>query len=176
MDDGEDGGGVLSRVKWRVRSGVPLKIDSIGVLDGRYLSVSRGGSSRLISLLRIGLGETVDDSKLDYSTAVRITLQQQRMKGLFDGLHRSKIPFLYLILVKPVEQGDETNQVFEFDLVVGTWMDVKSKKAAESMSALEQNTGVLAATLAVGVPNSSVRRLTRNELKDFGQNLLQPCV
>ncbi len=42
------------------------------------------------------------------------------------------------------------------------------------MPTLEQNTGVLAATLAVGVPNSAVRRLTRNELKDFAQNLLQP--
>ena len=172
MDD--DQGGVLSRMKWKVRSALPLKIDSIGILDGRYLAISKGESSRLMSLLRVGLGETADDSKLDYSTAVRVTLQQQRMKGLFDGLHRSKIPFLYLILVKPAEQREDADQVFEFDLVVGTWMDVKAKKAAESMSTLEQNTGVLAATLAVGVPNSSVRRLTRNELRDFGQNLLQP--
>ncbi|MGA2198976.1 MAG: ATP-binding protein [Nitrososphaerales archaeon] len=169
-----DEGGVLSRMKWKVRSALPLKIDSIGILDGRYLAISKGDSSRLMSLLRVGLAETVEDSKLDYSTAVRITLQQQRMKGLFDGLHRSKIPFLYLILVKPSEQGSDENEIFEFDLVVGTWKDVKAKKAAEAMSTLEQNTGVLAATLAVGVPNSSVRRLTRNELKDFGQNLLQP--
>jgi DNA helicase HerA-like ATPase len=42
------------------------------------------------------------------------------------------------------------------------------------MPALEQNASVLAATLAVGVPNSAVRRLTRNELRDFAQNLLQP--
>ncbi len=173
--DGEgEGGGIFSRMKWKVRNAVPLKIDSIGVVDGRYLAFTKGDSSRLMSMLRIGLGETVDDSKLDYSTAVRITLQQQRMKGLFDGLHRSKIPFLYLILVKPSEQGDENNQVFEFDLVVGTWMDVKAKRAADAMATMEQNTGVLAATLAVGVPNSSVRRLTRNELKDFAQNLLQP--
>ena len=97
-------------MKWKVRNAVPLKIDSIGVVDGRYLAFTKGDSSRLMSLLRVGLGETVDDSKLDYSTAVRITLQQQRMKGLFDGLHRSKIPFLYLILVKPPEQGDETTR------------------------------------------------------------------
>jgi hypothetical protein len=170
----EDDGGIISNMKWKVRSALPLKIDSIGIMEGRYLAISKGDSSRLMSLLRVGLAETMDDSKLDYSTAVKITLQQQRMKGLFDGLHRSKIPFLYLILVKPAEQGGDENQVFEFDLVVGTWMDVKAKKAAESMATLEQNTGVLAATLAVGVPNSDVRRLTRNELKDFGQNLLQP--
>ena len=170
----EDDAGILSNMKWKVRSALPLKIDSIGIMEGRYLAISKGDSSRLISLLRVGLAETVDDGKLDYSTAVKITLQQQRMKGLFDGLHRSKIPFLYLILVKPTDQGGDDNEVFEFDLVVGTWMDVKAKKAAESMATLEQNTGVLAATLAVGVPNSAVRRLTRNELKDFGQNLLQP--
>ncbi|MDA4114386.1 MAG: ATP-binding protein [Thaumarchaeota archaeon] len=170
----EDDGGIISNMKWKVRSALPLKIDSIGIMEGRYLAIAKGDSSRLMSLLRVGLAETMDDSKLDYSTAVKITLQQQRMKGLFDGLHRSKIPFLYLILVKPAEQGGDDNQVFEFDLVVGTWMDVKAKKATESMATLEQNTGVLAATLAVGVPNSDVRRLTRNELKDFGQNLLQP--
>src|SRR5271157_4817766 len=117
-------------MKWKVRSALPLKIDSIGILDGRYLAISKGDSSRLMSLLRVGLAETVEDSKLDYSTAVRITLQQQRMKGLFDGLHRSKIPFLYLILVKPSEHGSDDNEIFEFDLVVGTWKDVKAKKAA----------------------------------------------
>src|SRR5580658_9511595 len=107
-------------MKWKVRSASALKIDSISIVEGRYLAISKGDSSRLLSLLRVGLAETVDDSKLDYTTAVRITLQQQRMKGLFDGLHRSQIPFLYLILVKPSNQGeDEGNQVFEFDLVVG---------------------------------------------------------
>jgi hypothetical protein len=170
----EESGGVFSRVKWKLRSSLPIKVDSIGIVEGRYLAMFRGDSARLLSLLRVGLAETPDDSKLDYSTAVRITLQQQRMKGLFDGLHRSKIPFLYLVLVKPGDQGDDDNQVFEFDLVVGTWLDVKAKEAQASMPALEQNASVLAATLAVGVPNSAVRRLTRNELREFAQNLLQP--
>ena len=170
----EADGGCSRRMKWKLRSALPIKVDSIGIVEGRYLAMFRGDSARLLSLLRVGLAETVDDSKLDYSTAVRITLQQQRMKGLFDGLHRSKIPFLYLILVKPGDQGDDENQVFEFDLVVGTWLDVKAKEAQASMPALEQNASVLAATLAVGVPNSAVRRLTRNELRDFAQNLLQP--
>jgi DNA helicase HerA-like ATPase len=173
--DQDGGAGIFSRMKWKVRGAAPLKIDSIGIFEGRYLAISRGDSSRLLSLLRVGLAETVDDSKLDYTTAVRITLQQQRMKGLFDGLHRSQIPFLYLILVKPSSQvEDDGNQVFEFDLVVGTWLDVKGKQQQDAMSTLEQNTGVLAATMAVGVPNSAVRRLTRNELKDFAETLLQP--
>jgi hypothetical protein len=170
----EASGGLFSKAKWKLRSALPIKVDSIGIVDGRYLAIFRGDRARLLSLLRVGLAETADDSRLDYSTAVRITLQQQRMKGLFDGLHRSKIPFLYLILVKPGDQGDDENQIFEFDLIVGTWLDVKAKEAEASMPALEQNASVLAATLAVGVPNSAVRRLTRNELRDFAQNLLQP--
>jgi len=168
------GGGVLSRMRWKVRGSSPIKVDSIGLVDGRYLSISKGERARLLSLLRVALPESTEDPKLDYSAAVRITLQQQRMKGLFDGLHRSKIPFIYMVLVKPDDQGDEENQVFEFDLVVGTWVDVRIKEMQGSMPTLEQNSSVLAATLAVGVPNSAVRRLTRNELRDFAQNILQP--
>lgn len=167
-------GGIFSRVRWKLKSSLSVKIDSAAIVDGRYLAMFRGDSARMFSLLRVGLDEGVDDSDLDYSTAVRITLQQQRMKGLFDGLHRSKVPFVYLILVRPDRQGDDENQVFEFDLVVGTWLDVKSRAAESSMSTLEQNASVLAATLAVGVPNSAVRRLTRNELRDFAQSLLLP--
>ena len=166
--------GFLSRMKWRLRGSLPIKVDSISVVEGRYLAIAKGDRARLLSLLRVGLSETEEDSKLDYSTAVRITLQQQRMKGLFDGLHRSKIPFIYMVLVKPDDQGDDQNQVFEFDLVVGTWVDVKGKEAQAAMPTLEQNANVLAATLAVGVPNSAVRRLTRNELREFAQTLLQP--
>ena len=95
---------MVSRVRWKLRGAAPVKIDSIGVYDGRYLAITKGDSSRMLSLLRVGLAETMDDEKLDYTTAVKITLQQQRMKGLFDGLHRSQIPFLYLILVKPSSQ------------------------------------------------------------------------
>lgn len=167
-------GGIFSRVRWKLKSSLSVKIDSAAIVDGRYLAMFRGDSARMFSLLRVGLDEGVDDSDLDYSTAVRITLQQQRMKGLFDGLHRSKVPFVYLILVRPDRQGNDENQVFEFDLVVGTWLDVKSRAAESSMSTLEQNASVLAATLAVGVPNSAVRRLTRNELRDFAQSLLLP--
>ncbi len=72
-------------MRWRVRGASPLKIDSIGIFEGRYLAISRGNSSRLLSLLRVALAETVDDSKLDYTTAVRITLQQQRMMGSLTG-------------------------------------------------------------------------------------------
>ena len=107
---------------------------------------------------------------------MRITLQHQRMKGLLDGLHRAKIPFLYTMMVKPSNQEeDEENQIFEFDLVVGTWVDARGKELQDARVECEQNAATLAATLSVGLPNSSVRRLTRSELVGFAQALLLPA-
>jgi DNA helicase HerA-like ATPase len=176
--DAEEGGSILSKLSWKLRSSIPIKLESISIIEGRYLAISKGGSQRLFSLLRVRLAEDeqANDSKLDYSSTVRITLQQQRMKGLFDGLHRSKVPFLYLTLVRPSNNEDETEgeHVFEFDLVIGTWADVKVKELQSAVSVLEQNANILAATLSVGIPNSTVRRLTRNELKDFVKSFLLP--
>jgi hypothetical protein len=171
----EEGGGLVSRLKWKVRSSVPVKVDSISIIEGRYLATSRSNSLRLFSLLRVGLSDEVEDSKLDYSAAVRITLQHQRVKGLLDGLHRTRIPFLYTMMVKPSGREEvEENQVFEFDLVVGTWVDSKAKELQEASAAVEQHAATLAAALSVGIPNSSVRRLTRGDLADFAAALLQP--
>ncbi|MDG6966840.1 MAG: ATP-binding protein [Nitrososphaerota archaeon] len=168
-------GGLLSRFRWRLRSSAPIRLDSVSVVDGRYLATTRANNVRLFSLLRVHLADQVDEARLDYSAAVRITLQHQRMKGLLDGLHRARIPFLYTMMVKPSNGSDEEeNQVFEFDLVVGTWVDAPGKGAEEAMSDCERNASTLAATLSVGLPNSSVRRLTRNELAGFAQTLLLP--
>jgi hypothetical protein len=169
-------GNLFSRFKWKLASGVPIRLDSISVVEGRYLVTARSNSRRLFALLRVHLSDSVEEPKLDYSAAVRITLQHQRMKGLMDGLHRAKIPFLYTMMVKPSNQDDdEANQIFEFDLVVGTWVDARGKEVEEARSECEQNACTLAATLSVGLPNSSVRRLTRHELAGFAQGLLLPA-
>jgi Helicase HerA, central domain len=173
---GRGTGSLVSRLKWKLMSSVPIKLDSISVVEGRYLATTRSSNHRLFSLLRVHLSDPVEESKLDYSAAVRITLQHQRMKGLLDGLHRAKIPFLYTMMVKPSNQEEaEENQIFEFDLVVGTWVDARGKELEEARIACEQNVSTLAATLSVGLPNSSVRRLTRNELAAFAQALLLPA-
>jgi hypothetical protein len=173
---GRGAGNLFSRFKWKLTSGVQIKLDSISVVEGRYLATSRSNNHRLFSLLRVHLSDSVEDTKLDYSAAVRITLQHQRMKGLLDGLHRAKIPFLYTMMVMPSNQDEEEeNQIFEFDLVVGTWVDAKGKETLEARLQCEQNASTLAATLSVGLPNSSVRRLTRHELAGFAQTLLLPA-
>jgi hypothetical protein len=173
---GRGAGNLFSRFKWKLTSSVPIKLDSVSVVDGRYLTMARSNNLRLFSLLRVHLSDSMDEPKLDYSAAVRITLQHQRMKGLLDGLHRAKIPFLYTMMVKPSKQDEEEeNQIFEFDLVVGTWVDARGKELQEARAACEQNASTLAATLSVGLPNSSVRRLTRNELVGFAQALLLPA-
>jgi hypothetical protein len=173
---GRGAGNLFSRFKWKFVGSVPIKLDSVSVVEGRYLAMTRSNNHRLFSLLRVHLSDSVEESKLDYSAAVRITLQHQRMKGLLDGLHRAKIPFLYTMMVKPSNQDDvEENQIFEFDLVVGTWVDARGKELEDARTACEQNASTLAATLSVGLPNSSVRRLTRSELVGFAQALLLPA-
>jgi hypothetical protein len=173
---GRGAGNLFSRVKWKLISSVPIKLDSLSVVDGRYLATTRGSNHRLFSLLRVRLSDSVEEPKLDYSAAVRITLQHQRMKGLLDGLHRAKIPFLYTMMVMPSNQDEaDENQIFEFDLVVGTWVDAKGKELQEARLECEQNASTLAATLSVGLPNSSVRRLTKGELVGFAQALLLPA-
>ncbi|HEV2389959.1 MAG TPA: hypothetical protein VGS04_04460, partial [Nitrososphaerales archaeon] len=80
-------GNLVTRFKWKLANGsVPIKLDAISVTEGRYLATTRSNNVRLFSLLRVRLSDSVEESKLDYSAAVRITLQQQRMKGLLDGL------------------------------------------------------------------------------------------
>src|SRR5271169_5139025 len=113
---GRGAGALFGRLKWRMANSVPIKLDSVSVVEGRYLATSRSNNYRLFSLLRVHLSDSVEEPKLDYSAAVRITLQHQRMKGLLDGLHRAKIPFIYTMMVKPSNQEEEEeNQVFEFD-------------------------------------------------------------
>src|SRR5436853_161284 len=83
------------------------------------------------------------------SGAIRNTIHQQRMKGLFDGLHKSGVPFLYITMMTPMKTREdaENRPAFEFDLVVGTWVDGKEKSLEASFIELEQRANVLAATL-----------------------------
>jgi len=166
--------GLMSRLVWKIRPTETLKLDSIRILDTKFVSFSNGSKQRIMALMRIRLGETIEDTKLDYSAALRSTLQQQRMRGLFDGLHRAEVPFLYVTMMAPSEQAEDEQPLFEFDLVVGTWVDAKQKQTAEALQELEQRASVLAATMSVALPKASVRRLNRGELRDFVKSLFLP--
>jgi hypothetical protein len=122
----------------------------------------------------VRLSEEQEDSKLDYGAAIRVTLRQQKMKGLFDGLYKSKVPFVYITMMQPSDSEMEGSEVFEFDLVVGTWVDARAKETVKAIPMLEQRANVLAATLSVAMTNSSVRRLSKNQLREFLLNFLLP--
>jgi len=168
--------GVLSRLGWRLRPSETIRVDSIRIRGSKYLALTRGGSQRLLALMRINLEEEEEETKLDYSGAIRMTIHQQRMKGLFEGLHKTGLPFLYITMMTPMKTGEDEEEVpaFEFDLVVGTWVDGKEKSLEASFTELEQRANVLAATLSVAIPNSSVRRLNRAGLSEFVNSLLLP--
>ncbi len=166
-------GGVFSRLARRLRPSETIRLDSIRIHGARYLSLSRGRSLRALALMRVRLEEE-QDFKLDYSGTIRTALHQQRMKGLFDGLHKTGVPFLYITLMTPMKRDKELEPAFEFDLVVGTWVDGKESAFESGFAELEQRANVLAATLSVAIPNSSVRRLNGGELSDFVSSLLLP--
>jgi hypothetical protein len=169
-------GNLISRLKWRFLAEAPISLDSISPIDENYLATTKGGNRRLFALLRVHLADPIEEPDLDYSAAVRITLQHQRMKGLLDGLHRAQIPFIYSIIVKPsnADQEQGANQVFEFDLIVGTWIDGKVEDIEQAKADCDHNISTLAASISVGLPNSYVRQLTKQELTSFAHSILLP--
>ncbi len=123
-------------------------------------------------MFRVGVPDLADDPKVDYSAALKTTLQQQRMRGLFEGLRRAGVPFIYVMLMNQAEGGDQSAPVLEFDLVVGTWVD--SKKKEDAAQVLEQRASILSATLSVALPTATVARLVRRELVEFMKSAVLP--
>jgi DNA helicase HerA-like ATPase len=144
------------------------------VVGGRYVCTLRGSRQRIMALVRVRMPDLEDDPRLDYSAAIRSTIQQQRMRGLFEGLRRASVPFLYTVLMNQREVSDAVPPTLEFDLAVGTWADGKEKDSEELAASVEQRVNVLSATLSVALPNASVVRLLRGELADFLKTLLLP--
>ena len=142
------------------------------VSGGKYVVSSDGSKARTMAFFRVGIPDTQEESKVDYSAALRTALQQQRMRGLFEGLRRAAVPFIYLMLMNETEPSGELAPVLEFDLVVGTWVD--AKKNEDGGPALEQRASVLSATLSVALPTAAVERLARKELADFMRSALLP--
>src|SRR5205807_5536998 len=119
----------LSRLGWRLRPSETIRVDSIRIRGSKYLALTRGGSQRLLALMRINLEEEEEETKLDYSGAIRMTIHQQRMKGLFEGLHKTGLPFLYITMMTPMkrDEDDEEGRAAEIDLVLGTEVGGKER-------------------------------------------------
>lgn len=149
-----------------------IGLDDIRIVDGKYVAASEGSKVRYTALFRVRVPDLADDHKGDYSSALRTTLQQQRMRGLFEGLRRAAVPFIYQMLMNESSAGDPENRVLEFDIVTGTWVDAKKKE--DPAPALEQRASVLSATLSVALPTATVERLVRKNLSDFVKSVLLP--
>jgi uncharacterized protein len=163
---------VASQAAWRLWPRAKIGLEDLRVSEGKYVVSSDGSKLRNMAFFRVGIPDLQDDAKVDYSAALKTTLQQQRMKGLFEGLRRASVPFIYLILMNETETTDQLPPVLEFDLVVGTWVDVK--KNEEGGPALEQRASILSATLSVALPTATVVRLARKDLTDFLRSALLP--
>jgi hypothetical protein len=166
-------GRFLGRLAWKLRPTESLRIDALEVTDGRYIAVSSGSMRRLWAFVRVRLPDPQDDPKMDYASAMRISVQQQRIRGLFEGLYKSSIPFMYVSMMTQAQSSEE-KELFEFDLAVGTWADGKWKHAEVVEQTLEQRASVLAATLTVALPSATVSRLLRGDLMGFAKGLYLP--
>jgi len=163
---------LVSMAAWRVWPMAGIGLDGIRIVDGKYVAASDGSRVRYSVLYRVRVPDLPDDHRGDYSAALRTTLQHQRMRGLFEGLRRAAVPFAYLMLMNESGAADQANQVLEFDIVIGTWVDTKKKE--DPTAALEQRGSVLSATLSVALPTAGVDRLSRRDLSDFVKSALLP--
>ena len=148
-----------------------IGVEDLRIADGKYVVVSDGSKCRCMVLYRVGVPDLAED-KSDYNAALKTTLQQQRMRGLFEGLRRAAVPFAYMVLMNETEPKADESPVFEFDLVLGTWVDAKKKE--EWGQPLEQRASILSATLSVAIPTAQITRLVRRELSDFMKSALLP--
>ena len=164
----------VSRMAWKLRPQERIALDEVRILGSQYVSTSQGSRRRLMAFVRVQVPEVIEDPKIDYSAAVRTAVQQQRMKGLFEGLRRASVPFLYAVMLNQRENSEGSVPVFEFDLAVGTWADGKEKEEEELMESVEHRANVLSATLSVALPNATVVRLQRGELAGFLKSILLP--
>jgi hypothetical protein len=169
----KDEGTLLGKLVWKLRPTETLRIDSLQIVDGRYLAVSCGSRQRLWAFVRVSVPEPQEDPRIDYAFAMRISVQQQRIRGLFEGLYKAAIPFVYISMMSQAESTGEGDR-FEFDLAVGTWVDGKCKDSEEAEINLEQRTSVLMATLTVALPGAAVARLLRGDLTSFAKNMYLP--
>ena len=161
-----------SQAAWRLWPRTKIGVEDMRVSEGRYVVSSDGSKERTMAFFRVGIPDIPEDAKVDYSAALKTALQQQRMRGLFEGLRRASVPFIYLMLMNETETGDDLPAVLEFDLVVGTWVDAKKKE--DGGPALEQRASILSATLSVALPTAKVTRLARKELSQFMRSALLP--
>ena len=165
----------MSKAAWRIRPRETIGLEKMRIVDGKFLATDEGSRTRMLALFRVAVEEPIEDSKMDYSSAMRTALQQQRIRGLFEGLRRAAVPFQYSVLASPASKSEDGGPVLEFDLVVGTWADAGKEEEMDLSEATEQRASVLAATLGVALPTASVVRLTRGDLRGYIESLLLPA-
>jgi Helicase HerA, central domain len=165
---------LISDVAWRLRRQETISGEGLRISDGKHFATSEGSKVRLFAFFRVEVPESGEDPSLDYSGALNTTLQQQRIRGLFEGLRRASVPFLYAALMNQAAPSEKDRPVLEFDLVVGTWVDGRRKENDELSASLEQRASILSATLSVALPHSNVVRLVRGGLAHFLKTMLLP--
>ncbi|HEV2225597.1 MAG TPA: hypothetical protein VGR56_02185, partial [Nitrososphaerales archaeon] len=135
---------IFSEAKWRLRPQTDIGLEDLAVTSGKYIVATKGDKMRGTALFRVGIPDAGEGGRTDYSYNLKTTLHQQRMSGLFEGLRRAAVPFIYLMMMNQADNQEKPSPVFEFDLVVGTWTDGR-RKDEEVFISLEQRASILSA-------------------------------
>ncbi|HEY6283472.1 MAG TPA: hypothetical protein VIW22_06065, partial [Nitrososphaerales archaeon] len=86
---------IFSEAKWRLRPQTDIGLEDLAVASGKYMVATSGDRVRGTALFRIGIPDAGEIGRADYSYNLKTTLHQQRMSGLFEGLRRAAVPFIY---------------------------------------------------------------------------------
>jgi hypothetical protein len=165
---------LVSQASWRLRPQTGIGLEDLTIASGKYIVASSGTKIRCTVLFRICVSNNVEDRQTEYAHSLKVAIQQQRMSGLFEGLRRAGVPFMYqMIMSQAGNEKQKSPPVLEFDLVIGTWIDGTSKEE-ELFTSLEQRASILSATLSVAIPEANIVRLVRGELAKFMKSTLLP--
>jgi len=73
---------LLSQVAWHVMPRAGIGLEDLRIADGKYAVATSGSRTRCMVFFRVGVPDFVEE-KTDYSAALKTTLQQQRLRGMF---------------------------------------------------------------------------------------------
>jgi len=167
------GSEALSKVKT-----VKGVFDKVEIVNSNMLRIEQEGKHKLAAILRIFSSEEDEFKSEPEWQPTEILLKYKRFANLFEALYKSRIPFTYVVTLKPHAVSffgrifrKEANCVFEHDVVVITWVEGGSKEE-EEIFALEKQTGMLEAALTVAFPKEVIERLSGSKLERAFKSLL----
>lgn len=129
--------------------------------DRRYWIILNESKVKCYVFFRLS-GLTTKKEKTSSGMARRDSeIASLRAINFFNAILRSKIPLVYLVLVRP----DKKAKVFDSVSVVGTWSEDHRAKLASCLAKVEEQSKILSTALSIAYPDLSIKRMEGDELE-----------